>query len=448
MRQFYPHQRKAFRYAKPKPSIALLMQMRLGKSLVATRWAKSRTDWNDPVLIITPATTMHVWQSELEAEGINATLLQGSSKKKLAALWEGIGGDEFLWFVVNPEGVRACPEILTGVPWEVVIVDESGGWFTNPAAKTVKLIRRSLGEVPNRAILTGLPDPAGPEDYFEQMAFTFGEFMGHDSFWKWRLDYMRPAYFGWELKPSSRRKIKSAVRELAFIQTAKEAGVYVPKVYESRYVELPAPWRTLYRQAIKDFELGQLETKWAVVVQTWLAMLAGGIMPVELGEEVSRHKIEELVKLLKGELRGTPIVIWARFIRELQAIRSALKKAGVKVEILSGLTKKAARPKLLDDFRRGKVDALAIQPKIGQYALNLAHASAHVFYSNEWDWGIRGQCEKRSDHVEKKEAVLIVDLVTENTVDEDVLAALRGKRVSSNQILQRAMARVKNDCLR
>lgn len=439
MRTLRKHQRQAFRYAKRRDEIDLFMEMRLGKTLVAIRWAKLKTEWDDPVLIVSPATTLHVWRDELKLEGIEPTILQGSSAKKLQTLWDAVGETANLWFLVNPEGIRACPELCKQLPWEVVILDETGGWLTNSRSQITKTVRRKLEHVPKKAILTGLPDPNGPEDYVEQMMFTHGEFMGHKSFWTWRQAFMQPGHFRWELKPSSRRKIKRAVRKLAFRKTAKQAGVFVPKVYEVRVIEPPPQIMRMMRQLKKNYDLGLAEAKYTVVVNTWLSMLAGGIVPKEYDPKRQidyNFKAAELVRLLKGELKGKRIVVWARFIRELRLIHRELKKAGIKSRILHGLTKQKNRPKVLNAFRRGSFPVCLIQGKVGQYALNISHADVQVFYSNEWDWGIRGQQEKRCDDMTKDVPVLIVDLVSERTIDEAVLSALREKKSSSKDFAQ------------
>lgn len=439
-RKFRKHQRQAFRYASGT-SIALLMEMRLGKTLVAIRWAKKKA--RGSVLVVTPATTIHVWQDELRQEGIEPCCLEGSSLSKAKAFAKGaLDG----WYVINPEGVRACPELCNAADWDVVILDESGGWFTNPQAKVVKVIRKKLQQVRCRAILTGLPDPNGPEDFVEQMIFAFGQFMGCRSYWHWRVKYMQPGFFKWELQPNSRRKIKAAVRELAFQKTAKQAGCFVPKVYERRYLEHPPQLRKLTRELKKDFSLGEVETKWAVVVGSWLAMLAGGVAPEKYDPEnqiANPFKAAEVVRLLQTELKRQRVVVWARFIREIKLVQRELQRAGVKCQRLTGFTKQKHRPRILRNFRRGVFDVLIIEGSVGQYALDISHADAMIFYSNCYNGSIRGQCEKRCDHMDKKKPVLIVDLVTQGTIDECILDVLRSKKVSSKDFAQRVFVKAR-----
>jgi len=439
-RKARPHQTEALAYAAGKDRIALLMQMRLGKSLVAIRWGKNETTEDDYVLIVTPATTIYVWERELKLEGVQAVALAGSTKAKLRTLDASTSSR---WFVTNPEGLRACPSLLTARPWEAVIMDESGGWLTNPQAKISKLLLRKL-DAPKRAILTGLPDPGGPQDYVTQLLTVFGVFMGCRDFWTWRKRYMYQAGFEWLLKDGVRKQLRAEVRRLAFIKTTKQAGLFVPKVYETRHVELSPKLRTIYRQISKDFACGAGETKWTVVTANWFAQLAGGIVPPEYDAArllCSQAKANELVALLKGELRGRRVIVWARFSREITLVARRLAQEGLSARKITGLTPRDRRATLLDSFRAGDFDVLIVQSKIGQYALNLSFADAMIFYSNVWDWGIRGQCEARADDMTKTEPVLIVDLVTRGTVDEAVVDTLRERKRSTAYFLQRVLVK-------
>lgn len=428
MRKFRKHQRAAWRYAAPRASIALFMQMRLGKTLVFIRWAVLKAN-GGPVLVITPTTTFHVWERELAAEGHKAVILSGSSKAKLNSLIAGKHvGRQF--FIVNPEGLRACPGLADEINFRVVGCDESGGWLTNPKSQISKTLRRKLADVPFKALLTGLPDPNGADDYVTQMIFAFGKFMGFKDYWPWRLRYMQPSFGGgWELFRGSAKKIRKAVRRLAFRMTTKQAGLFVPKIRQTRVVEIPPAVRKLFKECKRDFSVGDVDTKFAAVAHMWLRRLAGGSVPG--GGEFHKFKVNELVKLLTGELKGQRVVVFASFIAEIKAIHAALKKAKIKAHRITGLTKRRFRPELLDDFTAGRVDVIVVQSKIGRYGLNLSAGSAIVFYSNDEDWDIRSQCEARCDHMDKKEPVLIVDLVTAGTLDPDILKVLSGKKVSS-----------------
>lgn len=67
MKTFMPHQKKAYDWALPLARAAFFMEMRLGKSLPALRWAKTKSQDN---LILAPKAALPGWKEELLDEGV------------------------------------------------------------------------------------------------------------------------------------------------------------------------------------------------------------------------------------------------------------------------------------------------------------------------------------------------------------------------------------------
>ena len=158
LRESLPHQLDAIAYAFPRSKIALFMEMRLGKSLVAVRWAQRRGA--KKVLVVAPLSSLGPWEEELYKERIprnQVHYLLGSKTKRLQTSKNKEG-----WFLVNYEGLRSCPEILKQ-NWKAVILDESTR-IRNPKAQITRLLTNELFYVPNRCILSGLPNPESSMD--------------------------------------------------------------------------------------------------------------------------------------------------------------------------------------------------------------------------------------------------------------------------------------------
>lgn len=442
LRTLLPHQQAALRWALPRKSIALFMRMRLQKSAVFIRWAKRfLLPSNGCCLIIAPTSTLYQWQQELLLEGFESEILEGTSTKKLESCVMGAAfGKRF--FLTHSGAFRGDGiKILSALKWEVCCLDESPV-IKNPQSKTTKLLRKFSLRVPHKAILAGEPAPETPLDYFEQMNFLYGEFMGCKTYWQFRRKYFAAAGFDWVAKPNTRKKIKTAIREQAFILTEKQAGLIMPKIYETRAVELPKKISKIYNQVINDFAVGQAETKWIVVCQSWLAQLASGIVPevYESGKKYfSPHKLDELASLISGELAGKQVVVFSRFVREIELAAKRLDSLGLRVGVIRGRVKLDERYRLCDAFQDGKIDALVCQCRTAARGLTLWKASALIVLSNEWDWLTRIQLESRALLPQKKEPTLIIDIVCRDTIDLAVATALKEKKRSSKYFAQRVM---------
>jgi len=422
MKVLRPHQIQCLKYAVPRKEIALFMEMRLGKTLVGIRWAK-KWDLRNSVLTLAPKPVLPPWESELQGENISSIIPAGKLEKRYDQ------AEEFLskgWVLMNYEAITLCPAILD-LPWKGLICDEST-YIRNPRPNITKFLIRRTSHIRFRAILSGLPDPESTTDFVCQFIFLNGEFMGHTSYWNWRHRYCYPCGFGWEVKKKSIPLIKQAVEKRAFVLTRKEVNIGSEKIYEQRFVETNSKQRKLATQISKDYEYQFREDKWitkyAPVMYMALSRISGGFTPND--SLVSDKKIKEVKNLLASELKGQRVVIWFRFNHELKQVRKELKKKW-NVGIFTASEKYGTNK----DMTLSKdIDVMCAQAKLGQRGLPWYDSSVMIFYSNYYDYEVRAQCEDRGIHPLKKEPYLIIDLISENTIDEEVIKILKSKKKS------------------
>lgn len=451
-----PHQSKALDYAYPKRKTAFFMEMRLGKSLVAVRWAFDKCeDYNARVLIVAPVSVLPVWEDELLDEGIERSkihYLLGTKKQRLK-----ISSPDQIdngWFLVNYEGLRSCPELFEHF-WRVVILDESTK-IRSPKAAITKLCCDKLDYVPYKSILTGLPNPESSMDYFSQFKFLNGSFMGFDNFWKWRAHFFHQGYTAWQWVPNKGTLdlIKAEVHKLAFVMNRKQAKVGPKKVYEKRFVHMTNEQKRLYEDIDEkfayDFKEYKIETKWAPVKHSWMLTLANGFLPRELIkvptaipnkfkiEElrpvtfISDVKFKELLNLLEGELKNDKVIVWFRFNHELEHSAKLLDNAGITYGKIRGSTPFEDRRRVCNDFQRASNPRVILaQFKCGKFGINSSVASTAIYFSNSFEMEDRAQSEDRIVHAKKEGSVLYIDLVTKDTVDEDLVETLRDKNTTA-----------------
>jgi len=409
------------------------MEMRLGKTLVCIRWL---SDQVGPFLIVAPVEALSGWVDELQGDGISFNrirLLYGSKKQRI----EGIkSAPPDAWCLINYEGLRVIGKEIKDHHWDAVVLDESTR-IRNPKAGITKYCLASFNDVQRKAILTGLPDPEGPMDYFCQMAFLHGSFMGSHNFWMFRHKHFTTDAKGWEWRPRTGAvdAIKREVHGLAYRLSRSKANIGSKKLYQKRIVEMNAPQAKAYRQVKDEFEYEGKETKWVVSQITWLARIAGGFDPEGL-IHLSTRKLDELCRLLKEDLQNEQVVVWFRFNAELMAAVQRLNELGIKVGYITGKIDKRDRPPIVKDFQSNKVRVLAMQVKCGRFGLDCSSADTAIYYSNPYDGEDRAQTEDRIVHPNKTKPLLLIDLITQGSIDEDVIRILKKKRVSSRQFMR------------
>lgn len=182
--------------------------------------------------------------------------------------------------------------------------------------------------------------------------------------------------------------------------------------------------KKIYQGVEKTLEFGDMQTNYEIVSHVWLAQIAGGHHP----DALSDHKLKVLKRLIRGELKGQQLVLWFNFNRELLAVSKALIRMGLSVGKIYGKIKPKERHILNYRFNNGDVDALCVQVKTSRYGRDFSAAEASIFYSLPWDLLGYMQARDRILHPDKIHPGLTIHLITADSIDEDVLYALRLKR--------------------
>lgn len=422
-RRLLKSQRIALARSRGRKRVAFYLEMRLGKTLAAIRWAKRHG--RRRVLVVCPLSVLKVWEQELAMEGIRTVNL-----RTLAGMgWPMPDG----FYLINYELLRKRRE-LTDLYWDCVILDESTT-IRNPKSAISKLVTVEFPHVQYRAILSGYPAPESLLDLFQQFKFLHNKFLGFRNYYGFRNEFYNRVGHEWFPKSGTIQAIRDEMKRLGAVTlTRKQAGIGERKVYETRYVELPRALAADYRKAEREFAFGDELTKWRVVVDSWLGRIAGG-----------EHKDAELAALLSGDLRDVQSVVWFRFNAEIERVAAKLADMpGVgRVATVTGQVPPHYRGKLLKDFNAGTIRHLLIQERIGKFGLDLSAADTAIIFSQGYEGETRHQKIDRIVHPQKKRPLLILDLVTVNTVDEDILDAIREKDASGQAVMRHCVERIR-----
>lgn len=416
-RKLYDHQQRGLRWAKSLEAVGLFWEMRLGKTLVAIRWAESKSP--KTVLVVTPLSAVAGWLNELRLEGYNESnwsVVRGQYDQPRVRRWT----------IATPDGVRRNLSLLY-LDFDVIIYDESDN-LRNPQTVLTKLVLKHLARIPNRMILSGTPAPENNLEYVTQLLFLNGSALGHKSYWHFRSRECECVRFEWELRRGVSHQLITELHRCCHPLTRKEAGLGSKEIVEVRTVEMPQALRKLYDKAEKTFELGDVETKHVPVVRMWLSRLAGGCHPMFNSD----HKLAELLGLLQRDLKNEKVVIWCSFLSEVDAILKALPKSRSITGKVTGLK----RSNCIHEFQNGKLKHLVVQNRSLRYGADLSAADTQIFFSLPWDLVSYLQSKDRIQHPSKASPLLTIHLLTENSVDQDVHAALKTKSRNSRTMLR------------
>ena len=161
-----------------------------------------------------------------------------------------------------------------------------------------------------------------------------------------------------------------------------------------------------------------------------LSQVTGGYMRNDNNNDahqVSSAKMDALEDIVDTCIdEGKKVVVFARFVPEIEAIARMLQKKGIGYSLIYGATKdRAEQVKKFQEDPETKVFVGQLQTT--GMGLTLTAANVAVFYSLDFSYANYEQSRARIHRIGQKEKCLYIHLVCKNTVDEKVMKALQKK---------------------
>jgi SNF2 family DNA or RNA helicase len=174
--------------------------------------------------------------------------------------------------------------------------------------------------------------------------------------------------------------------------------------------------------------------------------VAGGHAP---GQALPCWKYPALLKLLtEGDLTNQQVVVYFSFKEELRRAWLDLQEADVSATWVTGDLDLDERAIRIHRFQNSERRVLLISLACGKFGLNLSCSDAAIYFSGTWSFETRRQSEDRLSLSNKKADLLYIDLITEDTADEDVAEACKVRAASSSFFLSKVKARHENQAHR
>jgi len=459
----YAHQLTALEKSWNKETYAYFMEMGTGKTKVlidnlAMLYDKGKVDG---ALIIAPKGVIGTWYNQEipthlpdHIESVSVlwqALITKKQKESLDCLFET---EEKLHILImnvealsTPKGTQFASKFLS-CHRAMVAIDESTT-IKNSSAKRTKNILSLAKSAKYRRIMTGSPVTKNPLDLYSQCEFLDPWLLNFQSFYAFRNRYA-------EMKTINARgrsiqvvnyfknigELSDKLKGFSY-RVLKEDCLDLPdKIYVKRNISLTAEQLKLYKQ-MKSTALAMLNGKVTstVTVLTQLMRLhqiTCGHFTADDGSTqlINNNRVNELMNVLE-EIEGKAI-IWANYQKDItNIIESIVKEYGPgSVVDYYGLTPQDERQGNIKKFQDDPECRFLIgTPQTGGYGITLTAASNVIYYSNGYDLEKRLQSEDRAHRIGQKKAVTYVDLITEDTVDEKIVKALRKKINIASEVL-------------
>jgi len=363
-----------------------------------------------------------VWPVEAPKwSGITPALAVGNPAQRAAAIQS-----DARVVIINYDNLDKLDD-LSG--FDGIVFDELTR-LKNPAGKRFKALEKLLAPVRVRWGLTGSFTSNGLEDVFGQCKIVEQALLGRakGAFLQQYFHCINRDFGQWTPAPGALEQVMARIRPATFVL---EPGEYSDKLPPCHVVEVRCqfddskPYEKMKKDYVVRFggDTTVIAQNAAAVTTKLQQMSSGFVYDRENGGSVwfSSHKFDRLEELLAENQRANTIIFYT-FQEELAELRRRYPD-------LQTLDDDNA----IERWNCGKIPLLAAHPKSAQYGLNLQFGgNMMVFLSLPWSLVDFEQAIGRIHRSGQTRDVWVYLMITEKTIDDRILAALREKRKVSD----------------
>ena len=450
--EYKPHDYQAYatEFILSHPVAAILLQMGLGKSVITLTAIRELLDTGAvrKVLVIAPLRVARdTWPEEIRK-------------------WDHLWGLTYAVAIGSPDERRRAlalsPQITLinreNVPWlvqhlgkrfdyDMIVIDELSS-FKNWESKRFRALMKVRPSVKRIVGLTGTPSPNGYMDLFAEyrvldMGERLGRFITH-----YREQYFVPdrwgngQVFSWKLRSGADEAIFRKISDITVSMKSVD-HLKMPECVMNRVpVRMDEREKALYETLKNELFLKvmtrdgvrEVDAKNASVLCGKLSQLANGAVYTDDSEVARIHdrKLDALEDLIEAA-NGHPLLVAYWFQNDLWRMKERFPDLRV-----------LRSPQDLRDWNAGRIPVAAIHPASCGHGLNLqAGGSTLVWFGLTWSLELYQQTNARLwRQGQQAETVVIHHIMTEGTIDEQILAALGRKDRSQETLINAVRAQI------
>lgn len=434
------------------PYAAVILDMGMGKTattlsaineLMFDRYEVSK------VLVIAPLRVANtVWSDEIEQweelRHLRYAKIVGTPKQRRAALET----DADIYIVnreILPWLVQQCSPYFK---WDMVVIDELSS-FKSWQSKRFKAFMAMRPYMKRVVGLTGTPSSNGLMDLFAEFKVIdsgerLGRFIG-----EYRSRYFdegrRNGNIVYEYIPMdyAECQIYDKIDDITISMKAMDYLDMPELISTKKVVHLTDKETDNYKRFKKDYVLSDLEdgevtAANAASLSNKLVQMANGAVYSDDHQVVSLHdqKLDTLEDIIEAA-NGEPVLVAYWFKHDLQRIEERLAKLKVQGTVLK--TEQDIR-----EWNKGNIRVGLLHPASAGHGLNLQKGGHHlVWFGLTWSLELYQQTNARLwRQGQQAETVVIQHIVTEGTIDEEILKALENKDAQQSRLIEAVKAQV------
>jgi hypothetical protein len=426
----------------------LALDMGLGKTPTILAHLVSRTEGDDPALVIAPPAVVGNWAAEAArfTPSLKVLVHHGASRAEAEKL-AGLAADYDVIITTYSTAVRDI-DALEKIHWGRIVLDEAQA-IKNPANETAQQLRRL--DATTRLALTGTPIENGLGDLWAILDFTNPGLVGP-----------RPQFIaqlsgtgnGEGSRDQGERALRALNGILVFRRTKSEPAIAAElpdRIDELDRCSMTPEQIGLYQAVLDSLVTGVgneagTDSRNGAILAAITALKQICNHPVAYrnddgpldGRSGKLARLEEIIEQVYAA--GERALVFTHFAEWGQKLATHLSaRFEVPVGCYHGGLSRGARDALVTEFQALEgPGALVLSLKAGGTGLNLTNANHVILYDRWWNPAVEDQARDRAWRIGQTKTVIAHRLVCPGTVDERVEEVVAGKRHIADMVLPKS----------
>jgi len=426
-----PYQLDGIAFAVSAGRAILADDMGLGKTIqgIGTAELLRRELGISRVLVVCPASVKSQWVAEISRATDSGVCLVGGAARERPALYQG----EAFFVVCNYEQVLRDLPSIEKARWDFIILDE-GQRIKNWQAKTARVIKGLAS--PFALVLSGTPLENRLEELYSVVQFINARQLGpaFRFFHRHRVVDEKGKLLGYRNLDELRRSLGPVLLRRTRSMVLRQLPPRTTEILRIPPSGEQAEMHDGYKRTISTIlnkkyisEMDLLRLQRALLM---CRMVADSTFLVDKEPPGYSTKLAELDSLLE-RLAAEPerkVIVFSEWTTMLDLIEPLLSERTSEFVRLDGSIPQARRQDLVNRFQRNPECAFFLATNAGATGLNLQAADTVVNVDLPWNPAVLEQRIARAHRMGQKRPVHVYVMVTEATIEENMLSTISAKR--------------------
>lgn len=444
-------------------------EMGLGKtiqSIALITYLMEKKGNNGPFLIVVPLSTLHNWEGELQdwAPSVVTVSYKGNKHARKAVFRDHLAHGKFNVLLTTYDFVLRDQSRLSSINWNYIIVDEGHRMKNVKCKLTISLSKHYKSR--HRVLLTGTPLQNSLPELWSLLNFLLPTiFNSVDSFEQWFSAPFAIAGEEAEMTEEERlliiHRLHKVLRPFLLRREKSEVEDQLPeKVEKILRCEKSALQHRLY-ETMKNKGLLMCDPNSQKVnskglKNTLMQLRKACNHPFlfyqdqyYMGEDPFMNSPDVLIRasgkfalldniLPKLKETGHRVLLFSQMTSLLDVLEHFFSYRQFSYLRLDGSTKPEDRATMVTAFNEEpeKYFIFMLSTRAGGLGLNLQTADTVVIFDSDWNPQQDLQAQDRAHRIGQKKAVLVLRLITTNSIEEKILARANHKLDVDKMIIQ------------